>query len=142
MPGKTWRMTIQDSLQKVLEKRDMLSSMFYEAFFQRHPEAVPFFKDVNLKHQGVLLTMSLMVVERHYAHGYPSTALYLKYLGHKHHVRSVPRELYPKWIDTLLSVLAQFHGPEWDKEAERQWREALERSTEAMLSGYEEPVHV
>lgn len=135
-------MTIQDSLRRVLEKRDDLAALFYEVFFDRHPEAKPYFKDVNLKHQTVLLTMALMVVERHYKNGYLATELYLKYLGHKHHAREVPPELYPRWIESLLAALEKFHGPDWDAEAAGQWRAALDRATEVMMAGYHEPVHV
>jgi hemoglobin-like flavoprotein len=135
-------MTIQESLRQVLEKRDDLAALFYEVFFDRHPEAKAFFSDVNLKYQTVLLTMALMVIERHHTNGYLATELYLKYLGHKHHRRDVPPELYPKWIESLLAALEKFHGRDWDDEAAGQWRAALDRASEAMLNGYREPVCV
>jgi hemoglobin-like flavoprotein len=135
-------MNIQDSLRRVLEERDTVATTFYEVFFERTPEARPLFDGVNMKHQAVLLTMALMVIERHHAHGYPSTALYLKYLGHKHHLRGVPPEMYPKWAEALLATLARFHGPDWDEEAAGQWRSALEGAAQVMLVGYREPVHV
>jgi hemoglobin-like flavoprotein len=135
-------MTIEESLRRVLEDRDGVAAVFYERFFDRHPEATPFFKDVNLKHQAVLLTMSLMVVERHYKSGYLATALYLKYLGHKHHMRAVPPELYPKWIESLLAALEKFHGQDWDAEAASEWRAALDSAAGVMLVGYQNPVHV
>jgi hemoglobin-like flavoprotein len=135
-------MTIQESLRRVLEDRDGVAAVFYEIFFDRHPEAKTLFKDVNLKHQIVLLTMSLMVVERHQASGYLATELYLKYLGHKHHMRAVPPDLYPKWIESLLAALAKFHGNDWDAEAASQWRAALDGASAVMLLGYQNPVHV
>jgi hemoglobin-like flavoprotein len=135
-------MTIQDSLRRVLEDRDGVAAVFYELFFERHPEAKPFFEGVNLEHQAVLLTMSLMVVERYHATGYRVTDLYLRYLGHKHHTRDVPPELFPKWIESLLAALEKFHGEDWDAEAAGQWRAALDRAAGVMLDGYENPVHV
>jgi nitric oxide dioxygenase len=135
-------MNIQESLQRVLDNRDEVAQQFYELFFERCPEAKPYFADVNMKHQAVLLTMALMVVERNHTHGYAATALYLKYLGHKHHLRQVPAEMYPRWVEALLSTLARFHGQAWDEEAAVQWRMALERAVELMLAGYREPVHV
>jgi hemoglobin-like flavoprotein len=134
-------MTIQESLRRVLERRDDLAALFYEVFFARHPEARPYFRDVNLKYQTVLLTMALMVVERHYTSGYLATELYLKYLGHKHHLRDVPVEMYPKWIESLLAALGKFHGADWDAEAAGEWRAALDRAAAVMLAGYCEPVH-
>ena len=115
-------MTIQESLRRVLEDRDGVAALFYELFFDRHPEAKPLFQDVNLKYQTVLLTMALMVVERHYAGGYRATQLYLQHLGHKHHQRAVPPEMYPRWVESLLA--------------------ALDRASDMMLAGYREPVHV
>jgi hemoglobin-like flavoprotein len=135
-------MTIQESLRQVLEKRDDLAALFYEVFFDRQPDAKPYFKDVNLKYQTVLLTMALMVVERHYKSGYQATELYLKYLGHKHHLRDVPPELYPKWIESLLEALEKFHAADWDAEAAGEWRAALDRAAQVMLVGYREPPHV
>jgi hemoglobin-like flavoprotein len=135
-------MTIEESLRRVLEDRDGIAAAFYELFFERNPEARALFKDVNLKHQTVLLTMSLMVIERHYKNSYLATELYLKYLGHKHHQRGVPQEMYPKWVGSLLAALEKFHGADWDGEAEGQWRAALGRATDVLLQGYREPVHV
>jgi hemoglobin-like flavoprotein len=135
-------MTIAESLRRVLEDRDGIAATFYEIFFERHPEAKALFQDVNLKHQTVLLTMSLMVVERHYQSGYLATEMYLKYLGHKHHQRAVPPEMYPKWIEALLAALEKFHGKDWDAEAAGEWRAALERSAHVMQHGYHEAVHV
>ena len=119
-------MTIEESLRRVLQDRDGVAAVFYEVFFERNPDAKAFFKDVNLKHQTVLLTMSLMVVERHYKSAYLATQLYLKYLGHKHHQRGIPPELYPKWIESLLLALEKFHGTDWDAEAAGEWQAALE----------------
>jgi hemoglobin-like flavoprotein len=135
-------MTIQESVLRILEKRDDLAALFYEEFFERHPEAKLLFAGVNLEYQTVLLTMALAVIEKHYQSGFPATAMYLKYLGHKHHQRAVPPELYPKWVESMLRALEKFHGQDWDAEVAGQWRAALERATEVMLLGYKEPVHV
>jgi hemoglobin-like flavoprotein len=135
-------MTIQESLRRVLEDRDGVAALFYDLFFERHPDARALFKDVNLKYQTVLLTMALMVVERHYADGYRATQLYLQHLGHKHHQRAVPPEMYPRWVESLLAALEKFHGPDWDAEAAAQWRAALDRASDVMLAGYREPVLV
>ena len=135
-------MTIQDSLSRVLEHREGVADLFYQMFFERHPEAQSYFTGVNLKYQVVLLTMALMVVERHYENAYLATELYLKYLGHKHHLRNVPEDLYPKWIDSLLAALEKFHGADWDAAVADEWRAALDQATEVMIAGYREPVHM
>jgi hemoglobin-like flavoprotein len=135
-------MTIQDSLSRVLEHRDGVADLFYQMFFDRHPEARPYFTGVNLKYQVVLLTMALMVVERHHENAYLATELYLKYLGHKHHLRNVPADLYPKWVESLLAALEKFHGADWDASVAGEWRAALDGATEVMIAGYREPVHI
>jgi hemoglobin-like flavoprotein len=135
-------MTIEESMRRVLADRDGVAALFYEVFFDRNPGAKDLFKDVNLKYQTVLLTMALMVVERHYAAGYRATELYLQHLGHKHHQRAVPPALYPRWVESLLAALEKFHGPDWDAQAAGQWRAALDRASGVMLAGYREPVHV
>jgi hemoglobin-like flavoprotein len=135
-------MTIQESMVRVLEKRDDLAALFYEEFFEQHPEAKALFVGVDLQYQTVLLTIALTIIEKHYLTGFPATAMYLKYLGHKHHLRAVPPELFPKWVESLLRALGKFHGRDWDAEAASQWRAALERAAEVTLLGYKEPVHV
>lgn len=135
-------MTIHENLQHILDQRDDVAMLFYETLFARHPELKPYFKDVNLKHLAAQLTMALMVVERHHSHGDPSTALYLKYLGHKHHLRQIPETVYSLWIDCLLETFAQVQGPQWNPDLAKEWRTAFERAVEAMLVGYREPVHV
>jgi hemoglobin-like flavoprotein len=135
-------MDIQESLHQVLQHKDVFGRLFYDTFFDRCPEARRFFAHVNLGQQALLLTIALKVVEAHYTNDYPTTALYLQYLGHKHHTRQVPPELYPPFRDALLAALEQFHGGDWDATAARQWREAIERATERMLLGYQEPLHV
>jgi hemoglobin-like flavoprotein len=133
---------IRESLERILQGKDLFGARFYQVFFERCPEARGYFAGVDLKYQAALLTMALNVMERYRTQGYPAMAAYLKYLGHKHHRRNVPPELYPRWGEALLSALEQFHGADWDEEAARQWREAIERTTQVMLTGYHEPVHV
>jgi hypothetical protein len=54
--------------------------------------------------------MALKMLEAYYTHAYPAMMEYLKYLGHKHHMREVLPELCPAWGDALLAALEQFHG--------------------------------
>lgn len=135
-------MNIQESLHLVLANQDLFGRLFYDTFFARCPEARRHFADVNMEQQALLLTLALKVVEAHYVHGYPAMVLYLQHLGHKHHTRQVPPELYPPFGDALLAALEQFHGDAWDAGAARQWREAFDRAAERMLLGYREPLHV
>jgi hemoglobin-like flavoprotein len=136
-------MDIQESMRRILEQRDGLAEpFFYAVFFDQSPEVMAHFRGVNLKQQAVLLTVALMVVERHYTRPCPTTEMYLKYLGTKHHSRGIEPELYPNFRDALLATLEEFHGRDWDLLLARQWGEAIDRAATTMLEGYKERFHV
>ena len=135
-------MTIQESLDRLLQRKESFGVLFYDVFFEHCPEARAYFTGINMEYQAALLTMALKVLEAYYTHNYPAMATYLKYLGHKHHTRAVLPELYPQWRDALLEALQQFHGADWDDEAARHWREAFEQAQETMFRGYQERVYV
>jgi hemoglobin-like flavoprotein len=135
-------MDIQESMHRLLQSKEMFGSLFYEVFFTRCPEARAYFAGINMQHQSALLTIALKVLEAYHTDSYPAMAEYLKYLGHKHHMRAVLPELYPQWRDALLDTLEQFHGDDWSEAVSRQWREAFEKAYQVMLVGYQEPVHV
>jgi hemoglobin-like flavoprotein len=136
-------MDIQESMQRILERRGSAGEQFfYAVFFDRHPEVMAHFRGVNVEQQAMLLTMALMVIERHYTRSYPTTAMYLRYLGTKHHSRGIEPELYPKFRDALLATLQGFHGSGWDTALAGQWGEAIDRAAATMLEGYKERFHV
>jgi hemoglobin-like flavoprotein len=135
-------MDIKESLHRLLQGKESFGVLFYEVFFERCPEARTYFVGTNMDYQAVVLTMALKILEAYATCSYPATATYLKYLGHKHHSRAIPPELYPRWRDALLDALERFHGPDWDDTAAAQWREAFERAREAMFQGYAGAVHV
>jgi hemoglobin-like flavoprotein len=131
-------MEIEQSLRQVLGQQETVVDLFYVTFLDRYPEVRPYFAGVNLRHQAVLLTMALMVIEGYYSHGYPATEAYLRYLGSRHHGWGIAPEHYPKFRDALLATLEQFHGSDWEPELARQWREAIDRAIKAMLQGYKQ----
>jgi hemoglobin-like flavoprotein len=133
---------MQQSLHHILERRDSLADLFYLVFLDRYPDVRRHFEGVDLKHQGALLTMALMVIERHYTHSYAATELYLQYLGTKHKTRGIPIDLYPPFADAMLASLERFHGKDWSPELARQWQEALDKALETMILGYENHCHV
>ena len=116
--------------------------MFYEHFLEKHPELRPFFAKVDFKRQQILLTTSLMVIERFHAHPTPAVDQYLQYLGTKHHEFRIPREAYAKWTESMLTTMQKFHGDDWSAELEQQWRTAIDRACESIFAGYEERVTV
>ncbi len=131
-------MNIAESLDRVLNSKQIIGESFYQLFFERHPEVKPFFEGVNLQRQAVLVTMALIVIEQYYSNPYLATEKYVQYLGTKHHDRKIPKHLYAKWAETMLETLARFHGDDWSESLAKQWGEAILRVQEAMFQGYEE----
>ena len=131
-------MDIQQSLQHILQSKDVFGHAFYDVFFARHPEALEYFGDVDMNRQALVLTMALTVIQQYYTSKYPTVEQYLQYMGSQHHRRGVPPDFYPKWRDCMLEALEAFHGEDWHSDLSREWREAIELSTEPMLRGYEE----
>jgi hemoglobin-like flavoprotein len=130
-------MDIQESLHRILEQKQSLADLFYARLLGRYPEVRGHFHGVNLRHQGVLLTTALLVIERYYTHSYPAIEMYLKYLGTRHQDRGIPAEMYPRFCGALLEALEHFHGPAWGPELAQQWQVAMDRTTRAMLEGYQ-----
>src|SRR4051794_6362505 len=109
-------MTLQESLHHVLQNKESVADLFYAVFFERFPEVKPHFEAVDMKRQGNLLTMALLVIERNHTCGYPATAAYLRYLGTRHQTRGIPLELYPAFRTALLETLARVHGDGWGEQ--------------------------
>jgi hemoglobin-like flavoprotein len=91
-----------------------------------------------MSYQAALLTMALLVIERHHTASYPATETYLRYLGTKHQTRGVPKQLFPHFRDALLATLERFHGDYWDAGLAGQWKQAIDGATKTMLKGYNE----
>jgi hemoglobin-like flavoprotein len=129
-------MDIQQSLQRILEQKDVFADLFYLIFLDRYPDVREHFAGVNLKRQGVLLTMALLVIERNHAGAFPSTQQYLRYLGSKHNDRGIPPEAYPKFKKAFLAALERFHSKDWNAALAAEWSDAIDEAAKLMLDGY------
>ena len=130
-------MEIHESIQKILGHQEIVADLFYQTFLGRHPEIRPYFEGVDMKRQAVLLTMTLMLIEHHFLHGYPATEKYLKLLGRQHHERrKIPAEAFVPFRVCMLDTLSQFHGAEWSDDLAAQWHQAIDRAAQTMLEGY------
>ncbi len=134
-------MNLHESVDKILVGGTEMTDRFYELFLERHPEARALFDKTHMSTQSVMLTAALMVHKYH-----PDSPLgtrhYLNVLGTKHARKGVPRELYPAFVEILLSALAEFHGKDWTEELSGEWREATEHSVRLMLDGYDHRTRV
>jgi hemoglobin-like flavoprotein len=129
-------MNIHESVHHILQQEGTFADLFYLVFLEQFPDVRKHFEKVNMKHQGVLLTMALTVMERHYSGDYAATRMYLQYLGTKHHDRGIPAESFPKFQEALLATLHRFHSTDWQPPLAEQWRTAIERAIATMLEGY------
>jgi hemoglobin-like flavoprotein len=135
-------MEIRESLQKVLEARDLFGTIFYQEFFSRYPEVKKYFVGVDMDRQALVLTMALTVIEHHQNGSYGAVQHYLQHLGTAHHRRGSPLDLYPKWIETMLHTLERFLGEDWDLALSEEWRHALEKTFQAMQPGYQRRIGI
>ncbi len=131
-------MRIEESLEQVLNSKQIFGESFYEHFFRDYPEVRPFFEHVNIERQAIQVTMALMVIERQHSQPFLAAESYLKYLGTRHFDRRIPKQLYPRWRANLLNTLKSFHGELWSDELAGQWSDAVDRVTELMFEGYHE----
>jgi hemoglobin-like flavoprotein len=132
-------MDIEQSIHELLAQKDTVIRLFYDRFLAQYPEVSEYFAGIDLDQQAITLTMALVTVENYFSHAYPATRHYLRVLGHRHHLRRIPADLYPKFCDCLLKTLQEFHGNDWGVELSTQWCDALEIASRTMLEGYRKP---
>jgi hemoglobin-like flavoprotein len=134
---------LQESLHKILASRSpTIGDLFYPRLFAACPEAVAFFDDTEMQVQSHILTNGLQVVVAIGSYGYPAAESYLKIIGHRHFHRKIPADMYAPWGDCMLATLEEFHGAEWNGELAKQWQNAIQIATQAMLKGYTpDPMH-
>src|SRR4051812_4566979 len=118
-------MTIQDSLHRLLQQKETLSELFYSLLFERFPQVKPYFEAVDMKRQGTLLTMALLIIERNHVCSYPAAESYLRYLGTRHLTRGIPLDTYPGFREALLETLRRVHGDDWGDDLAREWATAI-----------------
>ena len=130
-------MRIRESVEKIQDSKELVGHYFYETFFLRYPAAREYFRDVDMWHQGVLLTVQLGMVEQYYSRNSLGAEKYLQILGTRHQDKGIPRELYGPFREVLLEVLAEFLGDDWDATLDREWNEAMDGAIAKMMEGYE-----
>jgi len=50
----------------------------------------------------------------------------------------IGRELFPRFIDSLLMALGEYHGADWTSVLDAEWRAALDAAAQLILSEYPE----
>jgi|GEM_PF-752335 len=127
---------ITDSIQAILNSHERVVEGFYKRLLETHPDLRHHFQNRDLTVQASMVTMGLVSVEAWYSNRFPATGHYLKVLGHRHFHDGVRREDLPKFRDTLLETLSEFHADEWNDALRQQWFEAIDLAISVMLEGY------
>jgi len=129
---------IQESIRQLMhEEEEVIGHRFYEIFFQRCPQAKPFFDGVDMHGQAHVLTMALLIIEQMHTNLYGATRMYLRYTGAKHFRMGIPEEMYAQWRDAMLETLKNSLGDGWSDELADEWRTTLDCAIELLLDGYE-----
>ena len=133
-------MDLQESVDKISRDGTQLTDSFYKLFFERHPEIKQYFEGTDMLVQSVMLMMTLTAVKQH--PDIPNASrIYLRLLGTKHKRKGIPKDLYAKFLETLLVALEDYHGDEWDEGLSTQWKKAIEDTQALMLDGYAHRFH-
>jgi hemoglobin-like flavoprotein len=130
-------MNLEGSLEKILRSDHEFGDMFYETFFEQHPDAKQYFLGTDMKAQSLMMSVSLRLIGDFYKRGFSAIEQYLQLLGTRHSDHRVPRDMYPKWRDSLLASLESFHGSDWNDTLADEWREAVDAISVVMFKGYD-----
>ena len=135
-------MDIRQSIERVLESKQVFGEIFYEEFFRRTPHAHAHFEGVDMERQALMLTMALPAIAHHAMSPSPATKQYLQQLAGQHEARKIPRSLYPRWSEAMMAALEHVIGDDWDAGLAEEWESALASATETMVRSYDGPVGI
>lgn len=109
---------------------------FYQRLFESHPELKQYFAETDFHVQQIVLTNSLIIVGGYAVARRPAMRKYLELLGHRHALRGISVEEYPKFHAVMLAQLATYFGAQWTLELSREWDAALAAAIRAMRVGH------
>ena len=109
---------------------------FYRTFLAASPEAAPRFAHTDFARQNKLLrhAVSVLLIFPKEPDAEPNL---LTRIAERHSRRdlAVPAELYPPFIDSLITTVKQ-HDPLITPEIEEAWRRTVEKGVKYMVSRY------
>ncbi|MCC6145348.1 MAG: nitrate- and nitrite sensing domain-containing protein [Candidatus Hydrogenedentes bacterium] len=121
---------LRESLMRAEERR--LYDIFYERFVTSDPRIGPYFLSTDFKKQKSLLRDGVGRALS-FSAGDAASVSFVERLGVTHsraHMNILP-ELYPFWLNSLMETLAET-DPQWNKQLDAQWREALGKTIALM----------
>jgi hemoglobin-like flavoprotein len=136
-------MNIRNSLELILaSSHPRFSDQFYEIFFRQFPDVQTYFEGVDLRRQGILLTMAVQIIIDNHLRPHLAMKNYLRLLGNRHHQLGIQVPDYAKFESALLVALRDFHGKQWDEALAGEWRTAYEQALPFMIEGHADDFQV
>ncbi|MDA7979361.1 MAG: globin domain-containing protein [Pirellulales bacterium] len=110
---------------------------FYQLLFRDYPELRRHFEQTDLAVQQIILTNSLIVVVAFMEYRSKTISKYLELIGHRHALRGIPHEDYPKFHASMLGHLKDYLGDQWTDRLHAAWDEALSEALAVIQQGHE-----
>lgn len=127
---------LEKSFELLASRGDRLVARFYESLFKDYPSIKPLFANTNpAEQQKKLLAALKLVINNLYNPGQLNQALHQ--LGERHQGYGAKPAHYEAVSSTLLLVMAETAGDDWNVIYEQSWRSALTVISDVMLSAYQ-----
>lgn len=124
---------LEQSYSAIAPKGEHIVKRFYEELFERYPDVKPLFANVSQKAQQnkLLAALQLVVTNLRNPNNLSSA---LQQLGARHKNYGANADLYKAVSATLLDVLKEEAGEQWNDEINQVWAEALDNISSSMLN--------
>lgn len=127
--------TLESSFNLIAPRAEELVRRFYEELFKRYPGVVPLFASTTPEEQQKKLLASLKLVVSNVRK--PDVlGKALSDLGERHQNYGALPEHYSAVATTLIDVMKEIAGAEWNSTIEQAWRDALKLISDTMIGAY------
>jgi hemoglobin-like flavoprotein len=126
---------LETSFQSLAPRGPELVDRFYANLFSRHPAVRPLFPR-EMSDQKMKLLGSLVLVIKNLRKP-EQIEQPLFDMGRRHNDYGAAREHYPIVRDTLVEVMSEMAGPQWNSQLTSDWKQAIDFVSAAMLAAYD-----
>lgn len=134
LPEKTIKL-LEESFAILASEGELLVKRFYDQLFNQYPDVTPLFEHLDADSQYQKLTSALSLVVDNLRNPEVLVSA-LKDMGERHQGYGAVEAHYPAVIETLLGVMEEQAGDNWNAATHSAWDAALNLVTETMLQGY------
>jgi hemoglobin-like flavoprotein len=123
---------LRASFQTIATAADAFTDRFYDLLFAAAPAVRSLFP-ADMKAQKGKLFATLAAVVENLESGEELKAT-LRQLGQRHEAYGAQAAHYPVVANAMVAAMADVCGPTWNRDIESDWRTAIERIADLMLS--------